>query len=144
MANHSKNIFVGCGGASMINMSHMIGAFYGIERILGNVDTPVRKIFDYASQHFLQKLPLHYILTVTSMEEKKLITHGVFIGQGRNCFEEASKLSRLKNIFHLDAPLKKAVVYLNEHEFKSTWLGNKAIYRVRQAMADGGAFDSRK
>jgi hypothetical protein len=30
------------------------------------------------------------------------------------------------------------VVYLDPSEFKSTWLGNKAIYRTRMAMADGG------
>ena len=35
MANYSKNIFVGCGGSSMINQTHMLGAFYGMERIMG-------------------------------------------------------------------------------------------------------------
>ena len=30
------------------------------------------------------------------------------------------------------------VVYLDEDEFHSTWLGNKAIYRTRMAIADGG------
>jgi len=38
----------------------------------------------------------------------------------------------------LDEPLKKVVVFLDPHEFKSTWLGNKSIYRTRMAMADGG------
>jgi hypothetical protein len=35
-------------------------------------------------------------------------------------------------------PISKAVVYLDPDEFHSTWLGNKAIYRTRMAMADGG------
>jgi hypothetical protein len=30
------------------------------------------------------------------------------------------------------------VVYLDKSEFKSTWLGNKSIYRTRMAIADGG------
>jgi len=30
------------------------------------------------------------------------------------------------------------VVYLAPHEFHSTWLGNKAIYRTRMAIADQG------
>jgi hypothetical protein len=38
----------------------------------------------------------------------------------------------------LDAPLQKAVVYLDPAEYKSTWLGNKSIYRTRMAMADSG------
>jgi hypothetical protein len=38
----------------------------------------------------------------------------------------------------LDQPLKKVVVFLDPHEFKSTWLGNKSIYRTRMAIADGG------
>src|SRR3984885_7063167 len=37
----------------------------------------------------------------------------------------------------LDEPIQKAVVYLDPHEFQSTWLGNKAVYRTRMALADG-------
>lgn len=29
-------------------------------------------------------------------------------------------------------------MFLDRDEFKSTWLGNKSIYRTRMAMADGG------
>jgi hypothetical protein len=38
----------------------------------------------------------------------------------------------------LDQPLEKVVVYLDPTEFKSTWLGNKSIYRTRMAIADKG------
>ncbi|MCL1819959.1 MAG: lactate racemase domain-containing protein [Oscillospiraceae bacterium] len=134
MANYSKNIFVGVGGSSMINSSHMLGAFYGIERTLGKTDTPVRKVFDYAEEHFISQIPLLYVLTVTDGGELE----GLFIGRDREMFGRAAEMSRQKNITFVDAPLKKCVVYLNEQEFKSTWLGNKAIYRTRMAMADGG------
>jgi len=33
---------------------------------------------------------------------------------------------------------RKAIVYLEPDEFHSTWIGNKAVYRTRMAMADGG------
>ena len=138
MANYSKNIFVGCGGSSMINSSHMLGAYCGIENILGRVDTPVRRVFDYAEENFIADLPLLYVLTVTTQSSFETILHGLFIGRGRSLFEEAANLSRQKNITFVDEPLRRAVVYLDEHEFKSTWLGNKAIYRTRKAMADGG------
>ena len=37
----------------------------------------------------------------------------------------------------LDQPIRKAVVWLDPDEFKSTWLGNKSVYRTRMALADG-------
>ncbi|MGI6585003.1 MAG: DUF2088 domain-containing protein [Gracilibacteraceae bacterium] len=138
MANYSKNIFVGCGGSSMISKSHMLGAFYGMERIMGRDATPVRKVFDYAEENFIKNIPLIYVMTVTTAEEGKVSMHGLFIGRKRKLFEEAVKLSQKKNLVFVDRPLKKVVVYLDEREFKSTWLGNKAIYRTRMAIADGG------
>lgn len=138
MANYSKNIFVGCGGSSMINSSHMLGAFYGMERIMGRDFSPVRKVFDYAETHFIQNIPLLYVLTVTTNTGDKTNIHGLFIGRERSNFEAAVKLSQEKNLIYLDKPLRKTVVYLDPREFKSTWLGNKAVYRTRMAIADGG------
>lgn len=138
MANYNKNLFVGCGGSSMINSSHMLGAFYGMERIMGRDHSPVRKVFDYAEEHFVKDIPLMYVLTVTTQLEGKTAIHGMFAGRERNLFEDAVKLSQEKNLTFVDKPLKKVVVYLDGHEFKSTWLGNKAIYRTRMAIADGG------
>ncbi len=138
MANYSKNIFVGCGGSSMINQSHMLGAFYGLERIMGRDHSPVRKVFDYAQEHFLKDIPLMYVLTVTTQCDGNVNIHGLFVGNNRRLFEEAVALSQQKNIIYMDKPLKKVVVYLDEKEFKSTWIGNKAVYRTRMAIADRG------
>lgn len=138
MANYSKNIFVGCGGSSMINSSHMLGAFYGMERMMGRDKTPVRRVFDYAHEHFLTGLPLMFVQTVTTNVGDETVFHGVFISEGRDAFESAVALAGQKNMIHLDRPIKHAVVYLDPREFKSTWLGNKAIYRTRMAIADGG------
>lgn len=138
MSNYSKNIFVGCGGSSMINQSHMLGAFYGLEKIMGKDCSPVRKVFDYAEEHFIQDLPIMYVLTVTSLYRGNVGIDGLFVGRERRLFEKAVELSQKKNITFVDKPLKKVVVYLDESEFKSTWLGNKAVYRTRMAIADGG------
>lgn len=138
MANYSKNIFVGCGGSTMINRSHFLGAVYGMERMMGRDFSPVRKVFDYAEQNFINKLPLMYVLTVTTVKNNKANLEGLFIGRERRLFEEAVALSQQKNLIFMDKPIKKAVVYLDGREFKSTWLGNKAIYRTRMAIADGG------
>lgn len=138
MANHSKNLFVGCGGKRMINASHMIGAVYGMERMMGKDHTPVRKVFDYGCEHFLKERPIMYVLTVTTNPGGAIHTHGLFIGIGRKCLEEAIALAQEKNISFVDTGIKKCVVYLEPKEFRSTWLGNKAIYRTRMAIADGG------
>ncbi len=138
MANYSKNIFVGCGGSSMINSSHMLGAFYGMERIMGKDFSPVRKVFDYAEENFLADVPLMYVLTVTTNKGDDTFIHGLYIGRKRELFEMAVKNSQDTNLNKMDKPLKKVVVYLDPREFKSTWLGNKAVYRTRMAIADGG------
>lgn len=138
MANYSKNIFVGCGGSSMIDQSHMLGAFYGLERIMGRDHSPVRKVFDYAQEYFIKDVPLQYVLTVTTQSEGETAIHALFAGNKRKLFEEAVSLSKRKNIIFVDKPLKKVVVYLDPKEFKSAWVGNKAVYRTRMAIADGG------
>ncbi|MEG2007817.1 MAG: lactate racemase domain-containing protein [Oscillospiraceae bacterium] len=138
MSNYSKNILVGCGGSGMINASHCLGAFYGLERMMGRDHSPVRAVFDYAEEHFLKALPLKYILTVTTASGSDVSLQGLFLGGGREGFERAVALSREKNLILTDEPLKKVVVRLDGQEYKSTWLGNKAIYRTRMAIADGG------
>ena len=138
MANQAKNFFVGAGGADMINQSHIIGAVYGMERMMGREDTPVRRIFDYAFEHYMKDRPILFVLTVTTAPGGNIRTHGIFAGEGRECFSAAVKEAEKQNIDLVDKPFKKCVVYLDPSEFKSTWIGNKSIYRTRMAMADGG------
>ena len=138
MANHAKNIFVGIGGSDMINKSHMIGAVCGMEKAMGRDHTPVRRIFDYAFEHYIKDRPILWVLTVNTAPGGKIHSHGIFIGEGRECLTEAVKLAQQKNIDYVERGIKKCVVYLDPGEFTSTWLGNKSVYRTRMAMADGG------
>jgi len=139
MANHSKNLFVGVGGADAINFSHFIGAVYGMEKMMGVADNPLRRIFNTAAKEFLKDLPVVYALTVIGRDEKsdQLVTRGIFIGSGEECFYKAAKLSMEVN-FTMVEPIKKCVVYLDPDEYHTTWLGNKSIYRTRMAIEDGG------
>lgn len=139
MANYNKNIFVGTGGRDGINKSHYLGAVYGMERIMGRADTAVRKVLNYASDNFAKNLPVLYIQTVISKDENNnLVLRGLYIGDDFECFRLAAELSLKVNFIMLEKPLKKVVVYLDPSEFKSTWLGNKSIYRTRMAIDDGG------
>lgn len=139
MANYNKNIFVGTGGAEGINKSHFVGAVYGMERVMGRADNPVRKLLNYAAEKFTKHLPIVYVHTVIGRADSgKLVTRGLYIGDDDEVFTKAAELSLKVNFTMLEAPLKKVVVYLDPGEFKSTWLGNKSIYRTRMALADDG------
>jgi nickel-dependent lactate racemase len=139
IANYNKNVFVGAGGSDLINKSHWLGAVYGIERIMGQTDTPVRAVLNYASEHFARHLPLVYLLTVRARDAAgRLVTRGLFAGDDEACYRRGAALCRQVNLDRLDRAPRKVVVYLDPHEFKSTWLGNKAVYRTRMAIADGG------
>jgi len=137
MANYNKNIFVGTGGAEGINKSHFIGAVYGMERIMGRAESPVRSVLNYASTHFTNHLPIVYIQTVVGKDGNgKLQIRGLYAGDDFECFRLAAALSLEVNFEMVEHPIKKAVVWLNPEEFKSTWLGNKSVYRTRMALAD--------
>jgi len=139
MANYNKNLFIGTGGHEGINKSHFIGAVYGMERIMGKANNPVRSLLNYASANFTSHLPIVYVLTVIGRDVKgELVVRGLYIGDDEEAFRLAADLSLKVNFTVLEKPLKKVVVYLDPSEFKSTWLGNKSIYRTRMAMADNG------
>lgn len=135
MANYNKNLLIGCGGHESINKSHFLGAVHGMERIMGRPDNPVRQVLNYASREFLSGLPVVYVHTVVDQQPA---VRGLFIGDDESVFTEAAGLSLKVNFTLLDKPLEKVIVYLDPREYRSTWLGNKAIYRTRMALADGG------
>lgn len=140
IANYTKNVVVGSGGADTINKSHFLGAAYGMERIMGRIENPVRRLFNYAADRFLGGLPIVYALTVMEKDKSggNMLMRGLYIGDDMETFTLGARLSQKVNFDLLDAPLAKVLVYLDPHEFKSTWLGNKAVYRTRMAMADRG------
>ena len=140
MANYTKNLMVGVGGSDIINKSHFLGAVSNMELIMGRTDTPVRRLFNYGVDKYLADLPIVFMQTVMAKDQStgKMVMRGFYSGTGTEVFEAAAKLSVEANFVLLDKPLKKVLVYLDPEEFKSTWLGNKSIYRTRMAIADDG------
>ncbi len=138
MANHAKNLFVGTGGVDGINRSHFLGAVYGMERIMGRADNPVRAVLNYAARHYLKDLPVVYVLTVVGRDTGELAVRGLFAGRGLDCFYQASELALQVNFTMLNEAPDHIVAWLDPEEFHSTWLGNKSIYRSRMALADNG------
>ena len=138
MANYTKNILIGTGGREGINRSHYLGAVYGMERIMGRAINPVRNVLNYASDHFLRHLPIVYVLTVVGRKaDGGLAVRGLFIGDDIECFlrppNSASRSTSKSSTSRSPRPSS----ILDPSEFHSTWIGNKAVYRTRMALADG-------
>lgn len=138
-ANHNKNYFIGLGGKRLLGASHMASAAYGIENNLGNTLTPVREAFNYAEDNFLQDLPDVYFQVVMDYDDEGELQHtGVYVGDDLQTYFDAAEASKAQNITTFEEPLKKVVAVMQADEFRATWVANKAIYRTRMAIADGG------
>jgi nickel-dependent lactate racemase len=138
-ANHNKNYFIGLGGKDTICAAHMASATYGIENNLGKLITPTRAIFNWAEDKFLGHLPDVYLQVVMQRDaNNKLVHSGVYVGDDLETYLQAARRSKAQNITVFDEPVKKIVAVMQADEFRSTWVANKAVYRTRMAMADGG------
>ena len=138
-ANHNKNYFIGLGGKETICASHIAAAVYGIENNLGCLVTPLRACYNYAEEAMLKSLPDVYFQIVMQRDaDQKLVTSGLFVGDDLETYLQAARLSRKQNITVFDKPIKKIVAVMQADEFRATWVANKAVYRTRMAIADGG------
>ena len=138
-ANHNKNYFIGLGGKRTICASHLAAGVYGIENNLGRLVTPLRECYNWAEEKYLDRLPdVYFQLVMKRDSQNKLVHTGVFVGDTLETYLEAARLSRDVNITTFDKPIRKIVAHMQGDEFRSTWVANKAVYRTRMAMADGG------
>jgi carbohydrate kinase (thermoresistant glucokinase family) len=145
MANFTKNLVIGLGGAVTIHRSHFLGAVCDMETIMGRAHSPVRDVVDAAFDRFLSpRIPVLWVLTVTQDTAEGVVHRGVFVGRGRSgesggaAYEAAADLSARCNIEVVPEPLDRVTCWLDPDEFKTTWVANKAVYRTRMALADGG------
>ncbi|HOK04385.1 MAG TPA: lactate racemase domain-containing protein [Victivallales bacterium] len=137
-ANHNKNYFIGLGGKEMICASHMMAACCGIENNLGRLITPLRDCYNKAEKEYLSHLPDAYLQVVMAYDENGTLCHtGFYAGEDLETYLVGARASQKQNIT-IVPPLKKVVAIMQGDEFYSTWVANKAIYRTRMAMADGG------
>lgn len=139
MANYNKNIFIGTGGDKGINESHYLTALYGMERIMGRCDTPLRRILNEAQDRFCGNMPLMFVLTVVeSLPDGRKVVRGLFVGNSHDVFLAAGDLAAQVNCFVVERAPQTVVVTMNPHKYKRTWLANKSIYRTRMLIGDGG------
>jgi hypothetical protein len=101
--------------------------------------TPLRATFNWAEEKFLSHLPDVYCQIVMARDaDNRLVQTGFYVGDDTETYMQAARQSRRQNVTLFDKPLKKVVAVMQADEFRTTWVANKAIYRTRLAMADGG------
>lgn len=138
-ANHNKNYFIGLGGKDTMCAAHMCSATIGIENNLGQLVSKTRSLFNWAEDEFLGHLPDVFLQIVMGRDDEgNLTTTGIYVGDDRETYMEAARASSKQNITLLDKPIKKIVAHMQADEFRRTWVANKAVYRTRLAIADGG------
>lgn len=145
MANFTKNLVIGLGGAATIDRSHFLGAAADMEQIMGRADTPVRDVVDGAFDRFVaDAVPVLWVLTVMEATDDGVVQRGLFVGAGSSAatggaaFRAAAALAAAVNIERVAEPFDRVVCWLDPDEFRTTWLANKAVYRTRMAIGDGG------
>jgi carbohydrate kinase (thermoresistant glucokinase family) len=145
MANFTKNIVIGLGGAPTVHRSHFLGAVSDMETLMGRADGPVRHVVDAAFDRFIApRVNLLWILTVMEDTSEGVVQRGLFVGAGRSsetggaAYRAAAALAAECNIEVRDREFRRVACWLDPDEFRTTWLGNKAIYRTRMAIADNG------
>jgi carbohydrate kinase (thermoresistant glucokinase family) len=144
LAGYTKNLVVGLGGPSFIGASHLLGALVGIETLMGEPANPVRDLVDTAFDRMVApRVEVLFVLTVVEDSPQGETLRAVLSGRGGTgrsgaaAFREAAALSGRRNITVVHQPWKRASCWLDAREYRSTWLGNKAVYRTRRALAAG-------
>jgi len=138
-SNHNKNYFIGLGGKKMITTSHITAALCGIENNLGQIITPLRGCYNYAEDKYLKDVPAVYVLIVKTRDEQgDFEITGLYVGDDIETYVKAARYARKHTVYIFDKPLKKVVCFMDDKEFHSTWVANKAIYRTRKVIEDDG------
>jgi carbohydrate kinase (thermoresistant glucokinase family) len=145
MANFTKNIVIGLGGAPTVHRSHFLGAVSDMETLMGRADGPVRYVVDAAFDRFIApQIKVLWVLTVMEDTASGVTQRGLFVGSGKSsdtggaAYRAAAELAADCNVDIMDREFTRVVCWLDPNEFRTTWLGNKAIYRTRMAIADSG------
>jgi nickel-dependent lactate racemase len=142
LSGHAKNLLVGAGGPSMVNVSHYLGALVGIEEVLGRIATLPRELLERAMDRAMRSLRrvsyLHVVVGADPDRPTRRTPIGWYGGEDRAPFRLAARHAQRENITVLQEPVDRAVVFVDPQVYQSTWLANKAIYRTRMAIRDGG------
>ena len=135
-AGGAKYFFPGVAGPELTHTTHWLGALAGIENIIGQVDTPTRRLIEAASDLIDARIiSLNTVVSRTSDDE--LVTYALFAGDIREAFRRAAEVSRQVHIRYTGRKYKKVIALLDPH-YDELWVGGKASYKLGAIVEEGG------
>jgi nickel-dependent lactate racemase len=135
-AGGAKYFFPGVAGPELTHTTHWLGALAGIENIIGQVETPTRKLIEAATD--LVPARIISLSTVVSRgDDGKLITYALFAGEIRDAFRRAAAVSREVHIRYTGRKYKRVIALLDPH-YDELWVGGKASYKLGAVIEDDG------
>ena len=134
-AGGAKYFFPGVAGPELTHTTHWLGALAGIENIIGQVDTPTRRLIEAATE--LISARIISLNTVVSRTNDDLVTYALFTGDIREAFRRAAEVSRQVHIRYTGRKYKKVIALLDPH-YDELWVGGKASYKLGAIVEEGG------
>lgn len=135
-AGGAKYFFPGVAGPELTHTTHWLGALAGIENIIGQVETPTRRLIEAAADLIAAR-----VISINSVVSRdangELKTFGLFAGDIREAFRRAAEVSRQVHIRYTGRKYRTVVALLDPH-YDEMWVGGKASYKLGAIIEDGG------
>ena len=90
------------------------------------------------------RLRVLWVLTVMEDTPAGVVQRGLFVGEGGTAgsgaaaYRAAARLAAAVNVTVVPEGFDRVAAWLDPAELRTTWVGNKAVYRTRMAVNDGG------
>lgn len=135
-AGGAKYFFPGVAGPDLTHTTHWLGALAGIENIIGEVETPTRKLIEAAGDLIPARV-ISLNSVVSRDANGELVTYALFTGDFREAFRRAAEVSRQVHIRYTNRKYQTVVALLDSH-YDEMWVGGKASYKLGAVIEDGG------
>ena len=134
-AGGAKYFFPGVAGPELTHLTHWLGALATIERVIGRVETPTRRVIEAAANRVTT--PVIAFTTVSTRNDSGLVTHALFTGGLRETVRQAAAVSSQVHVRYTGRRYRRVVALLDEH-YDEMWVGGKASYKLGAIVEDGG------
>lgn len=134
-AGGAKYFFPGVAGPELTHMTHWLGALATIEKVIGRVETPTRRLIEAAAAFVAA--PVIAFTSVTTRDGKGVRTHALFAGDMKESFRRAAEVSKQVHIKYTGRRYRRVVALLDPH-YDELWVGGKASYKLGSIIEEGG------
>jgi len=134
-AGGAKYFFPGVAGPELTHLTHWLGALATIERVIGRVETPTRRLIEAAAEFV--KTPVIAFTSVSTRDDSGLKTRGLFAGDVRTTVRRAAEISQQVHVRYTGRRYQRVVAILDSH-YDELWVGGKASYKLGSIIERGG------